>query len=420
MLSNKNYDNQSNILIDSITSNTQASFNNSSFTGVLTLPSGQIVTVNKELVDLNSVQTLTNKTLTKAQVGLDNVDNSSDLSKPISTLTQTALNLKANQSSISNIDNISDVNKPISTATQTALNLKANQSSISNIDNISDVNKPISTATQTALNLKANLASPTFTGTVTLPSTQQITSSVTLVDLNSTQTLTNKSFNISLPSTYYSPTSTQLGYILNGTTTSTNNVILSTTVSTQLITLTLPAGVWMVSGQIEYFCYSTTSLSFSQITSSILPNVVSGFTNNIIYSQNLLSGTLTTNNSIIQQVQGIFNINATPALSNNVLNLTATCTFSAGNVLVKCKNSTTTATTTTATSGVNTFVITATNANIVVGMIISGVGVINSPIVVSVSTTTITMNSTQTIGASTVLTFTNVSQYSYLNAVRIG
>lgn len=35
-----------------------------------------------------------------------------------------------------------------------------------NVDNTSDANKPVSTAQQAALNLKANLASPTFTGTV--------------------------------------------------------------------------------------------------------------------------------------------------------------------------------------------------------------------------------------------------------------
>ena len=37
---------------------------------------------------------------------------------------------------------------------------------LENVDNTSDINKPISTATQTSLNLKANLLSPTFTGTV--------------------------------------------------------------------------------------------------------------------------------------------------------------------------------------------------------------------------------------------------------------
>jgi hypothetical protein len=40
---------------------------------------------------------------------------------------------------------------------------------LGNINNSSDVNKPVSTAQQTALDLKANLASPTFTGLVVLP-----------------------------------------------------------------------------------------------------------------------------------------------------------------------------------------------------------------------------------------------------------
>ena len=45
---------------------------------------------------------------------------------------------------------------------------------LGNVDNTSDANKPVSTATQTALDLKANLAGPTFTGTVVLPSTTSI------------------------------------------------------------------------------------------------------------------------------------------------------------------------------------------------------------------------------------------------------
>ncbi|OYX99797.1 MAG: hypothetical protein B7Y80_09405 [Hyphomicrobium sp. 32-62-53] len=40
---------------------------------------------------------------------------------------------------------------------------------LGNVDNTSDANKPVSTATQTALNAKANLASPTFTGTPAAP-----------------------------------------------------------------------------------------------------------------------------------------------------------------------------------------------------------------------------------------------------------
>ena len=45
---------------------------------------------------------------------------------------------------------------------------------LSNVDNTTDLLKPVSTATSTALALKANLASPTFTGTVVLPSTTSI------------------------------------------------------------------------------------------------------------------------------------------------------------------------------------------------------------------------------------------------------
>jgi|688.fasta_scaffold09076_2 hypothetical protein len=39
---------------------------------------------------------------------------------------------------------------------------------LSDVDNTSDANKPVSSATQTALDLKANLAGPTFTGTTTV------------------------------------------------------------------------------------------------------------------------------------------------------------------------------------------------------------------------------------------------------------
>jgi hypothetical protein len=46
---------------------------------------------------------------------------------------------------------------------------------LGNVDNTSDASKPVSSATQTALDLKANLASPTFTGTVTLPNNQTLT-----------------------------------------------------------------------------------------------------------------------------------------------------------------------------------------------------------------------------------------------------
>jgi len=45
---------------------------------------------------------------------------------------------------------------------------------LSNVDNTSDSSKPISNATQTALDLKAPLASPTFTGNLILPNNSRI------------------------------------------------------------------------------------------------------------------------------------------------------------------------------------------------------------------------------------------------------
>jgi hypothetical protein len=49
---------------------------------------------------------------------------------------------------------------------------------LSNVDNTSDANKPVSTATQTALNLKANLASPALTGIPTTPTAAPLTGGV--------------------------------------------------------------------------------------------------------------------------------------------------------------------------------------------------------------------------------------------------
>ena len=139
--------------------------------------------------------------ITKAMVGLDAVDNSSDQDKPISTATQTALDLKAPINSptftgtvsgvtksmvgLGNVDNTSDANKQISDATQDALDLKAPIESpsftgtvsgvtkamvgLGNVDNTADLDKPSSTDTLVRLDGKANIAGPTFTGTVTVP-----------------------------------------------------------------------------------------------------------------------------------------------------------------------------------------------------------------------------------------------------------
>lgn len=130
--------------------------------------------------------------VTKEQIGLSNADNTSDEDKPISILTQKALDEKADkallkahiedknnphgvnkaQLGLSNVDNTSDMNKPISyqaltefEAVKTSIrehNLNNNnphkltkaQLGLSNVDNTSDEDKPVSSAVRAELDKK--------------------------------------------------------------------------------------------------------------------------------------------------------------------------------------------------------------------------------------------------------------------------
>lgn len=91
------------------------------------------------------------QTLDKTAVGLANVDNTSDANKPVSTAQATAIALKENSISAGTTSQYWRGDKSFQTLDKTAVGL-------SNVDNTSDVNKPISTATQAALDLKAPLA----------------------------------------------------------------------------------------------------------------------------------------------------------------------------------------------------------------------------------------------------------------------
>lgn len=138
--------------------------------------------------------------VTKSQVGLGNVDNTSDLDKPVSIAQSSAINsvqtdlnahkgktdnphsVTKSQVGLSNVDNTSDIDKPVSTAQQTSIsgvqtnldihennasnphNVTKSQVGLPNVDNTSDINKPISTATQTALDLKADKSKQVIAG----------------------------------------------------------------------------------------------------------------------------------------------------------------------------------------------------------------------------------------------------------------
>lgn len=120
--------------------------------------------------------------LTKAQVGLANVDNTSDATKnaAVATLTNKTLTSPVINSptgigkgdvGLGNVDNTSDATKNAATATLTNKTLTAPvinsptglvkaDVGLGNVDNTTDAGKPISTATLTALNAKAPLNSP--------------------------------------------------------------------------------------------------------------------------------------------------------------------------------------------------------------------------------------------------------------------
>jgi hypothetical protein len=82
--------------------------------------------------------------LGKADIGLGNVDNTSDANKPVSTATQTALDGKENSITTGTTAQYWLGDKSWQTLDKTSVGL-------GNVDNTSDVNKPISTATQTEL-----------------------------------------------------------------------------------------------------------------------------------------------------------------------------------------------------------------------------------------------------------------------------
>ena len=106
-----------------------------------------------------------------AQVGLGNVDNTSDEDKPVSTAQQAALDaLTKDDVGLDNVDNTSDINKPVSTAQQAAIDA-AGGSSFDQDLNTTD--------------------SPTF---ATLNTTDTIATDVYAVDVSATGTVTAGGF----------------------------------------------------------------------------------------------------------------------------------------------------------------------------------------------------------------------------------
>ena len=126
--------------------------------------------------------------ISKSMVGLSNVDNTSDLDKPISYATESAINIKANITSpeFTGIPTAPTAN--IGTNTTQIATTEYVQSELSSIygsapSNLNTLNKiaiainndaSFSDTIVSNIILKSNISSPTFTGTVTLPDTNVI------------------------------------------------------------------------------------------------------------------------------------------------------------------------------------------------------------------------------------------------------
>ena len=105
--------------------------------------------------------------VTSLQIGLENVDNTSDLDKPISNDTQSAID-STNGEVSNNTTNITDNSNNIQTNNTNISNhvgdsnnphgVTSSQLGLENVDNTSDLDKPISNDTQTALDDKVAIA----------------------------------------------------------------------------------------------------------------------------------------------------------------------------------------------------------------------------------------------------------------------
>ena len=261
--------------------------------------------------------------------------------------------------------------------------------------------------------------------TVYLPSGATITSNSDSVLTSGDQSISgNKTFTDTILSnngytlpTVYSLSQNALGYTINGTALNSQPFIsLTTNTTISVYSVTLPYGVWLVSGQFEYYSNISTSLSYSEIMTTLTINNLNTFIN---YNKSIVSGSIIQNEYIINQVTGVYN-NTSSSLQ---IVLSGKMKFSAGQLIFKYIPAS--ATTTTSTTNLYTFTLNFNNEiiNIIIGMIVSSPtnGIITgSPVVTNVTGTTITVNTQQSIPANSTLYFTFTYPRSYLKAVRIG
>jgi len=197
--------------------------------------------------------------ITKAMVGLNNVNNTADANKPVSTAGQASLDLKSDladpvftgepkaptaiagtdttqlattafvraevaalvDSAPAALDTLNELaaalgddaafattvtnslaeKAPLASPafTGTPTGITATHVGLGSVDNTTDAAKPVSTAGQTALDLKSNIASPTFTGVPTAPTATAATSTTQLATTAFVTTADNLKANLANP-----------------------------------------------------------------------------------------------------------------------------------------------------------------------------------------------------------------------------
>ena len=164
--------------------------------------SGAAATVQGNL-DTHEADTANPHTVTKAQVGLGNAENTSDASKPVSTaqaaadaVVLAAAVQRANHTGTQTLATISDAGTaaasatgdftPIAHATDTANphTVTKAQVGLGNVDNTSDANAPVSTAQQTALDLKISATTANTTTAIEAMNTTQAAASREGLEVN--------------------------------------------------------------------------------------------------------------------------------------------------------------------------------------------------------------------------------------------
>jgi hypothetical protein len=261
--------------------------------------------------------------VTKAMVGLANVDNTTDAAKPISTATQTALDAKL--ASATAASTYAPLASP--TFTGTVSGVTKAMVGLGNVDNTTDAAKPISTATQTALDAKlasataastyAPIASPTFTGTVSaadLTLSGNLTVNGTTTNLNSTNLVVeDKNIVLGDTATPTDVTADGGGITLKGTTDKTFNWVDSTDAWTSSEDLNLSTGkVYEIGG--------TTVLSSSQVLGKSLPSgtIVGTSDSQTLTNKTLTSPVINTPTGITKSDVGLSNVDNTTDASKPV------------------------------------------------------------------------------------------------------